>query len=186
MRSRPWIALLLLTALAAPAAGARAAAAAGLHLPELEALAAKADEVVEVDLDADMLALAGGLMADDDDPDLERLVHGLRAITVRSFTFAAPGAYDPALVGRLRQRLVGPGWKRVVNVRTRDAENVEIYVLPAPPRLAGLVILAAEPTELTVVHLEGDVDLADLDHLQGRMGVPDLGVERTPEPEGAP
>lgn len=174
-----WLAACAL--LAAPAAVAVAQpAAAPLPIGALQALEARADEVVEVTLDGELLRLAAGLVAaaDDtgaDDPELNALLGQLQGIYVNSYSFREEGAYDRAIVERLRGGL-GAGWQRLVNVRSRDRENVEIWVRRAGERFDGLVILAAEPRELTVVQLVGPVDLDTLARLEGQLGVPRLGV----------
>lgn len=166
--------------LAAPAAVAVAQpAAAPLRLGAFQALEARADEVVEVTLDGELLRLAVGLVAaaDDTGTDLElrALLGQLKGIYVNSYSFREEGAYDRGIVERLRSGL-GAGWQRLVNVRSRDREKVEIWVRPAGERFDGLVILAAEPRELTVVQIVGPVDLDTLARLEGQLGVPRLGV----------
>jgi hypothetical protein len=45
--------------------------------------------------------------------------------------------------------------------------------------IGGLAVLAADPTELTVVNLIGPVDLEKLRALEGSFGIPELEIEST-------
>ena len=44
-------------------------------------------------------------------------------------------------------------------------------------KIGGLVVLSAEPKELTVVNIVGPVDLDKLAALEGQFGIPDLDLE---------
>jgi len=46
-----------------------------------------------------------------------------------------------------------------------------------------LVIIAADPKELTIVHIDGPLDLSDLEKIGGDFGVP--RVEARPAPRSA-
>jgi hypothetical protein len=52
----------------------------------------------------------------------------------------------------------------------------------------GLAIIASEPREFTIVNIVGNIDLADLHNLEGKFGVPELGIEvgKTATPAPAP
>jgi hypothetical protein len=78
----------------------------------------------------------------------------------------------------LIRSLIKPGeWTRIVSVhRKEDGENADIYILPGKDKPEGLFILAAEPLELTVVYIDGKVDLKDLSALEG-FGVPQIGKD---------
>jgi uncharacterized protein DUF4252 len=134
------------------------------------ALAAKAAESVDVTLDGSMLRLASRFLSDDDD-DLKGMVHKLEGIYVHSYEFENEGEYDRSIVDRIQKQL-GPEWKRIVSVKGKLKENTEIYTLPKGDQLAGLVIIAAEPRELTIVNLVGTIDLDKLASLEGNFGIP--------------
>ena len=138
-----------------------------LDLPP--ALAAKATESVDVNLDGSMLRLAARFLSDDD-RDVRSMVRNLEGIYVRSYEFDSDGEYDRSIIADLRARL-GPEWKRIVTVKSRMREHTEIYTLPRGDSVAGLVIIAAEPRELTIVNLVGPVDLDKLASLEGQFGI---------------
>jgi len=137
-------------------------------------LAAKASETVDVTLDGDLLKIAAKFL-DRGDPD-ERaardIVSKLEGIYVRSYTFDKEGDYDRTIVDKVRAGL-GTSWKRVVTVKSRDRDNVEIYVeMRDANTVRGVVIISAEARELTLVNLVGPVDIDKLASLEGQFGVP--------------
>lgn len=158
---------------------AEAASAQRLNIDLPADLAARAVESVDVTLDGPMLKLAAKFMNAADDPDaaaVRDMVRGLQGIYVRSYEFDKEGEYDRGIIGRLRSQL-GPSWKKIVTVQSREKENVEIYVdTPgAGDKVNGLVILSAEPKELTIVNLVGPVDIDRLSSLEGQFGIPKMG-----------
>ncbi len=138
----------------------------------------KAAEVVDVTLDAQMLRLAARFLSsrDSDERAIREIVSKLDGIYVRSYEFDEAGAYDRSLIDRVRSQL-GRNWKKVVNVRSRDRENVEVYFDTRGDAIAGLVVIAAEPRELTVVNIVGPIDIEKLTELGGQFGIPRLKFE---------
>ena len=156
---------------------------ARLKLDHLERLADKADEVTDVNLDGAMLKLASKFMDEDEkDPEeakVREMIKKLKGIYIKSFEFDKEGQYTDGDVESIRAQLRGPGWKKMVNVRSkRDKENAEIYVLGDEDNMLGLVILAAESKELTVVDIVGPIDLDRLSELGGHLGIPPVEVKK--------
>ncbi len=143
---------------------------------DLDKLAAKASETTEVTLNGRTLQLAAKFMNDEGDEEARNIVKKLKGIYVRSFEFDSPGQYSQADIESLRAQLKSPTWEKVVNVQSkRDGENAEIYFkTDAGEQIAGLVVIAADPKELTIVHIDGPLDPSDLDKIGGDFGVPRL------------
>jgi len=135
-----------------------------------QSLAVKATESVDVTLDGAMLRLASRFLSDDD-RDVRDVVRKLEGIYVHSYEFDNEGEYDRSIVDAVR-RQIGPEWKRIVTVKSRMRENTEVYTLPRGDSIAGLVVIAAEPRELTIVNIVGPVDLDSLASLEGQFGIP--------------
>jgi hypothetical protein len=157
---------LLVLAVAAPLSAQR------LNL-DFPGLGDKASEVVDVTLDGSMLRLAARFLSDGD-PDERRardIVQKLEGIYVRSYEFDKEGEYDRGVVERVRAQL-GPSWKKIVDVRSRTRENSEIYINTRGDQPIGLLIITAEPRELTVVNIVGPIDIDKLSALEGNFGVP--------------
>ncbi|HWC18945.1 MAG TPA: DUF4252 domain-containing protein [Terriglobales bacterium] len=152
---------------------------------DLDKLAAKAAETTEVTLNGRTLQLAAKFMNDEDDAEARELVKKLKGIYVRSFEFDKEGEYSQADVESIRSQLRSPIWEKVVNVRSkRDGENAEIYFkTDNTDQIAGLVVIAADPKELTVVHIDGPLDPRDLEKIGGDFGVP--RVEARPAPKSS-
>jgi hypothetical protein len=141
-------------------------------------LAEQAKEVVDVTLDAQMLRLASRFFSsgNSDERAVRDVVQRLEGIYVRSYEFDREGQYDRKIVDTIRRQL-GPTWKRIVNVRSRDKENVEVYTDVRGDAITGLVVISAEPRELTIVNIVGPIDLDRLSHLEGQFGVPRISIE---------
>lgn len=141
---------------------------------DFPALEAKASEVVDVTLDGKMLKLAAKFLDDDADQRAVRdMVHNLQGVYVRSYEFEHDGEYDRSVIDQVRKQ-IGPGWQKIVNVRSKYRENTEVYTQSTGDRITGLVVIAAEPRELTFVQIVGPIDLERLSGLEGHMGIPKI------------
>jgi hypothetical protein len=141
----------------------------------LDRLAAKASEVVDVTLDANLLQLASRFLSDKDadDAQVKKVIAGLKGIYVKSFEFEKAGEYQDSDVEPLRAQLHTPAWSRIVGVRSqKSGENSEVYVKTENGKIDGLAILATEPKELTIVSIEGSIDPDQLKELGGHFGIP--------------
>lgn len=149
-----------------------------LKLPaSLDALAAKASEVVDVTMDANLLQLASRFLSDKDadDAQVKKLIGGLKGIYVKSFEFDKTGAYQESDVESVRAQLHAPAWSRIVGVRSRKAgENSEVYLKTENSKIGGLVVLVTGPKELTIVNIEGAIDPDQLKELGGHFGIPKI------------
>ena len=152
--------------------------------PDLPGLGDKAAEVVDVTLDGSMLRLAAKFLSngDPDERAARDVVQKLEGIYVRSYTFDHDGEYDRSVLQRVRAQL-GPSWKKIVNVRSRDRENSEIYIDTRGDQPIGLLVISAEPRELTVVNIVGPIDVEKLSMLEGNFGVPYVSKDKDKDKE---
>ena len=152
--------VLLLTLLIPRAASAQGAR---LQLDHLNKLADRARETVDVTVDAAMLKETAGFLAGKgaDSAKVQQLLEGITGIYVKSFQFGAPDAYADSDIEAIRKQVSGSGWSRVVGIRG-NRELTEIYFWKERETNGGLVVIAAQPNELTVVNIVGRVDLASL------------------------
>jgi hypothetical protein len=160
--------LVFLTALAAPLHAQR------LNL-DFPALAERASESTDVTLDGPMLRLAAKFLNDHDADEHQArdLIKSLTGIYVHSYEFDHEGEYDRSLVDKVRAQL-GPNWKPMVTVRSKFKENVDIYLDMRGDNVGGLLIISAEPRELTLVNLVGPIDIDKLASLDGEFGIPHI------------
>jgi hypothetical protein len=151
---------------------------ARLQIDQLDSLASRASETVDVRLDERLMQTTARLFSGKDDAELRDILKGVKGIYVKSFTFEKEGEYTQAEVDSVLSQLRGGLWSKIVSVRSRkDGDNVEVYLAMVGDQIEGLVVISAEPKELTVVNIVGPVNLDKLTKLEGQFGVPDLGIE---------
>ncbi len=167
---------------------AATARGAELELPSFPDLREQATESVDLTLGWMPLHLMGWLM-NDGDPDaaqVKETLKGLKSVQIRSYQFNADYAYPQADLDRLRARLAAPGWSPLVQVRKRgdrdgqDKEKVDIYVTLEDKKVKGLVIIACEPRELTIVNIIGTIDLEQIAGLRRTFVPPAKRIAQLP------
>ena len=163
----------LLVAVVVPATAT--AQSARIQLDHLNRLAASATETVDVTVDREMLKKSAGFLTGKGaDPEkIQEIIEGITGVYVKSFKFDAPDAYTDADVEAVRKQVARQGWSRIVGVKGKR-ELTEIYLWKEGGANGGLVVIAAQLNELTVVNIVGNIDLASLAAL-GPM-IPKLGT----------
>jgi hypothetical protein len=160
----------------AAALAASASAQDIVKMLDWDALGSKARESVNVNMDGPTLAMAQAFidktplagMAKKGGIDSERakeLVQKLKGVYVRVLEFDKPGEYDMAQVEALRSKLATMQFNALVDVREKGKETTGVFIKSDGKTVQGLVVLVAEPKELTLVHLVGDIAAADLEQL---------------------
>src|SRR5450631_2028479 len=176
MRKYTWPIFL---ALLAPSV-ASAAPNPKLVIPEFAGLAQKATESVTITLDTALLTMAGRFLDGNDPQDAatKEVIKGLRGIYVRSYAFDKDSAYQQADIDAVRAQLSAPGWNRLVETHSRKTRaNVDIYIMIDNNQATGLVVIASEPRQFTIVNIIGAIDLDKLHKLEGQFGVPKLDID---------
>jgi hypothetical protein len=149
-----------------------------LQMDQLDLLANKASETVDVKLDERLMSMTAKWFSGKDDADIKEVLKGIKGIYVKSFTFEKEGEYTQAEVESVMSQLRGSTWSKVVSVKSKkDGENVEVYLNMLGDQITGLAVLSIEPKEFTVVNIVGPIDLEKLTKLEGQFGVPELGIE---------
>jgi uncharacterized protein YejL (UPF0352 family) len=152
-----------------------------IQTSQLDALAAKASQTVDVNIDEHLMQLTARFLSskDPDEAKVKDLVNGLKGIYVKSFEFEAEGQYSEADLEGIRSQLRNTAWNRIVNVHSKKEGSVEVYLMQSGNQISGLAVLASDPKEITVVNIVGPVDLDKLSELEGNFGIPDLDLERS-------
>ena len=174
---RGWLGLMVAGVLCVPSW-----AREDVKLPvNLDKLAERASESVDVTLDESMLQLASKFLSKDDPDEVQvkKLVGKLKGVYVRSFEFDKDGQYSMSDVESIRAQLKSPQWTRIVGVKSVKGDNSEIYIHRNGDQIAGLVVIATEPRELTIVHIDGQISPEELSELGGHMGIPEMGKSKT-------
>jgi len=152
-----------------------------IQLTHLDHLATRASETVDLNFDERLILAAAKIFndKDEDEAQIKKLITGLKGVYVKSFEFENDNEYSSADVDSIRSQLREPSWTRLVNVKSKKDGNVEVYISLTGSQVNGLTVISAEARELTIVNIVGPVDLEKLAKLEGKLGIPELGVEST-------
>jgi Domain of unknown function (DUF4252) len=125
----------------------------------------------EVNLDKNMLGLMGKFGDEGNDKSGSELARRMDFVIVRSYEYGAEGQYNMADVEQFRKRLEDGGWSHVVKERS-DKESTDVCVKLGPNgEFSELVVISAEPKELTFVHLKGRMSAEELIKMGAHYGV---------------
>ena len=125
----------------------------------------------EVNLDKNMLGLMGKFGDEGDNKSGSDLARKMDFVIVRSYEYGAEGQYNMADVEQFRKRLEDGGWSHVVKERS-ERESTDVCVKLGPNgEFSELVVISAEPRELTFVHLKGHMSAEDLMKMSTHYGV---------------
>jgi hypothetical protein len=152
---------------------------AKLQLDQLDVLANRASETVDVKLDEHLMQTTAKFFSGKDSEDIEirDLIKNLKGIYVKSFTFEKANDYTPAEIDSVVSQLRGGGWSKIIGVTSKkDGDNVDVYLLTLGDQIAGLAVVSLEPKEFTVVNIVGPINLDKLSQLEGSFGVPILNL----------
>ena len=150
-----------------------------IQTSQLDGLAAKASETVDVNIDESLMALTTKFLSskDDDEKKVKELVSGLKGIYVKSFQFENEAQYTDADLESIRSQLRNPAWSKIIDARSKKDGSIQVYLMHTGSQISGLAVLAAELKEITVINIVGPVDLEKLTQLEGEFGIPELGLQ---------
>lgn len=149
-----------------------------VKLLDWDKLAAKASENTTINLDTNLLNLAKGFLTNKStsDPKVKDLLDRMKGVYVRSLEFAADGEYSMADVDAVRAKLVSSNWSPIVDVKSKK-ESTALFVKTDGKLISGIVVIAAEPRELTLVNVVGNIDPSELQALGGKFGIPNVHMQ---------
>lgn len=152
----------------------------------LDNLAAKASDSIDLSLSGSTLKFAAKFLNTDDPEEaaVKKLIDGLQGIYVRHFEFKHDNEWTPADLDRLRNQLHAPEWQRIIGVKESDSsENSEVYLHQESGKTTGVAILTSAPREVTVINIVGPIDLDQLAELGGHFDIPKVTVPREKKPK---
>jgi hypothetical protein len=152
---------------------------AKLQLDQLDVLANRASETVDVKLDEHLMQTTAKFFSskDNEDAEIRNLIKNVKGIYVKSFTFEKANDYTAAEIDSVVSQLRSGGWSKIIGVTSKkDGDNVDVYLLTLGDQIAGLAVVSIEPKELTVVNIVGPINLDKLSQLEGSFGVPILNL----------
>lgn len=138
-----------------------------------EKFAKNAKSSTEVNLDKNMLGMASQFNGNGNgDKEVGDLAKKMDFVIVREYEYDKPGQYNMADVEEFSRRLDGNGWSHVVKERSAT-ENTDVCMRSDEHgEVSELVVISAEPTELTFVHLKGHMSMSDLEKAGHKYGAP--------------
>jgi hypothetical protein len=143
--------------------------------PALGSLAEQAAVKNSFTLDRNMLHVAAGVVADNDEPTKRAIGH-LDGLSVHMLKFGDMGVPDESAVNSIRDAYHLRGWKHVVTSTSHGGPvhngNTDVWVVMDGVNVRGAVILAETPKSITLVTVAGDLSPVDLLHLRGHFGIP--------------
>lgn len=182
MRKSIVLSLFLLVLTASGGFAQKAAPPSGfLPLDELDIF--PADKLsVEINLDGALLRMVAEATKGSD-PDLARLLSGLRSIRVQVLPLEGENESSvKSSIGRAIRWLDGQGWKSTMRVRDKGDET-HIYLKEADGKVMGMTVLALEHGgEAVVINIAGRFDPADIGRISRGL---DLDID-LPDMDKAP
>lgn len=163
-----------------------AAYAQMLDLSSLDKLIPKASEHSVINLDGEKLKSSFGMLATDN-PSMQALA-GMTGIQVVEMKFDKENSYTIADLEQITRQLNGKGWNKIIDVKEKG-EYTQMFMRPKEGTSAGgMVIIASQPKELTVVHISGSTDLNSMGILKDKLPKMDSNFGRpgTPKPATTP
>lgn len=152
---------------------------AKLQLDQLDILANRASNTVDVKLDEHLIKVTANLFKDADEAQIKEILKALKGIYVKSFSFDKENEYVPADVESVMVQLRTGGWSKIVGIMSKkENENVDVYVMSLGDQISGLAVVCANPKDFTVVNVVGPVNLEKLSQLEGSFGIPDLDLAK--------
>ncbi len=135
-----------------------------------EQFAQGSTDVTEVTLDKKMMAMAAQFM-DKSDAEAQRLMRNMEFVNVKSFEYGKEARYRMADLEQFRGRMDG-SWSHVVKQRS-ETEATDVWMrADESGQLSELMVIAAEPKQLTFVHLKGHMTMEELTRAGASYGVP--------------
>jgi hypothetical protein len=125
-----------------------------------EKFAKGAKESSELNLDPKTM---GMVPSGKDGGDLARK---MRFMVIRNYTYDKPGMYSMEDVEVYRRKLNDGSWNCSIRVRDKDG-STDICSREIPGGGSEMVIIAAEPKELSFIHISGNMSLKDLQKMNG-------------------
>jgi len=129
-----------------------------------EKFAQGASESTELNLDPETMGMVGSKHKNGE------LAKKMRKMVIRSYTYDKPGMYKMEDIEVYRKKLEDGSWKCSVRVRDRNESTDICSRLGADHETREMVIITAEPKEVTFIQMSGQMSMDDLGKLGGTVG----------------
>lgn len=153
-----------------------------------------ASEVTEINLDPSTMSMIGRggdmFMFNKDKGQDSSPAHKMNFIVIHSYKYDKPGMYSMEEFEAYSKKLTDGSWNCSIHVRSKTGSTDICSRAAADHESNEMVILTAEPKELTFIHMSGKMSLNELNGMSGaatrleRHGNPDLSIiDVNPEPK---
>jgi hypothetical protein len=129
---------------------------------------------VEIKVNSSLINMATRLTRDSE-PEIARILGGLRSIRINVLEFDAKGRKDVASrVRSIRGQLDAGDWDKVVSVK-EDTEDVGIYVkLGGEESIEGVVVTVINEDEAVLIHVDGSIRPEEIAQVGERLNLEPL------------
>ncbi len=136
----------------------------------------KNDNVTEVNIESYLLKMVGRA-THDDDPELSKLLGGLKLIKVYSFNVDGKDHQEViSKISRIDKKLENDNWNRIVKVKS-PGENTNVYIKTTSDQdhILGLVVTSLDKNgEAAFVNIVGRINLDAIGKLGSKFNIPSL------------
>jgi hypothetical protein len=134
--------------------------------------------------DHSMLVFASKL--EPDNSDLRRVIAGVSGVSIHKYLFPESWTDEPLILKSLKGEYRAAGWMKLVDNREKDgrAGVTEVWVRLENNAVSDVALLFAKSntvdanqapsSEVTFVTISGSISPADLAHLGGHFGIPQI------------
>jgi len=145
-----------------------------LDLKSLDKFADRAKGKTQIDLDEATLKSTGGLLKDKkaDEGLAKKSTENLKGLFLRVFEFDKKGAYKLDELKPILDQLKAPNWTPFLRNKEED-EQTEIWMHRTNNEIDGMLLIAAESNELTVINVLGLTRPEDFSNLKN-FGIPNI------------
>ena len=153
---------------------ASTAMAQQLDLKVLDKFESKAKSTTHIDMDEAALKSGVTLLKNEkkDEALAKKSAEGLKGLFLRVYEFAKPGDFKLDELKPILDQLKAPNWASFLRTREEN-EQTEIWMHRTNGEVDGLLLIAAEANELTVINAIGLKNIGDLSKLKN-LGAPTI------------
>jgi hypothetical protein len=156
-----------------PAASAMQPAGSSAEAPQVkddlfagtEKFAQGASDVTEVNLDPNMMGMVGHNKDKDDKDSSASLARKMHFMVIHTYKYDQPGMYKMEDFEAYRKKLEDGSWSCSIRVRSKTGSTDICSRTAADKETNEMVILTAQPKELTFIHMSGKMSLDELNKM---------------------
>jgi hypothetical protein len=152
-----------------------------------EKFAKGASDVTEINLDPTMMGLVAGKNGMTAASPSAQIAKKMKFMVIHTYEYPKPGMYSEEDVEAYRKKLQDGTWSCSIHVKDKDGTTDICSRESADHESSEMVIMTAEPKELTFIHMSGQMSLAELQKMGAGGGLNHrISPPTPPTPPSAP